>query len=164
MTGSDLARRSPIRLQPDPARVVARLFVAGQEVVGGNESRASGVVGRLLALDEAEVESRLAEVIGRFGDRHEHLAATFGRHAERIGNRLDPDDELSAERWLLLGATFTHEYAIEAAALCNPSIVVHPDQTTAPADGLRFVLSLRGIGVWMRALPGREAALPLPPP
>ncbi|WP_114951215.1 hypothetical protein [Sphingosinicella terrae] len=25
-------------------------------------------------------------------------------------------------------------------------------------------LSMRGIGIWMRALPGRETALPLPPP
>ena len=61
--------------------------------------------------------------------------ATFSHHADRIGNRLDPDAELSEERWLLLGATFTHEYAIEAASLCNPSIVAHPDQSSAPAGG-----------------------------
>jgi hypothetical protein len=47
---------------------------------------------------------------------------------------------------LLLGATFTSEYAIEGAALCNPSIVAHPDQTGTAAGSLRFVMSVRGIG------------------
>ena len=141
-----LTSRQPVRLHADPSRVITRLFVAGQEVVGGSESRASGVVGRLLALDEEDVKSRLEELISRFGHRHHDIVATFRHHAERIGNRLDPDDEISDERLLLLGATFTHEYAIEAASLCNPSMVVHPDQDGAPAGGLRFLMSVRGIG------------------
>ena len=82
----------------------------------------------------------------RFAGRHRDLVSTFSHHADRIANRLDPDVELSEERWLLLGATFTHEYAVEAASLCNPSIVAHPDQTSAPLGGLRVVLSVRGIG------------------
>ena len=57
-----------------------------------------------------------------------------------------PTRELSESRKLLLGATFTNEYAIEGAALCNPSIVAHPDQTDMPAGSLRFVMSVRGIG------------------
>ncbi len=47
---------------------------------------------------------------------------------------------------MLLGATFTSEYAIEGAALCNPSMVAHPDQTGIPTGSLRFVMSVRGIG------------------
>jgi predicted GH43/DUF377 family glycosyl hydrolase len=54
--------------------------------------------------------------------------------------------ELSEDRWLLLGATFTHEYSVEAAALCNPSAVAAPDQTGVPPGSLRFVLSVRQIG------------------
>lgn len=146
MSVSALATRSGVRLNPDPSRVVAQLFVAGQEIVGGSESRVSGVVGRILALDEADVKLRLDELLERFGRRHRDLFATFSQHADRIGNRLDPESELSEERWLLLGATFTHEYAVEAASLCNPSMVAHPDQTLAPAGGLRFVMSVRGIG------------------
>jgi predicted GH43/DUF377 family glycosyl hydrolase len=45
-----------------------------------------------------------------------------------------------------VGAYFLHEYSFEAAALFNPSIVADPDQTGAPAGGLRFVLSLRAVG------------------
>ena len=146
MSCDPLAVRHGTRLRPDPSRVVAQLFVAGQEVVGGSESRASGVVARILTLDEVDVKRRLDELFRRFGPRHRDLAATFSHHANRIGNRLDPETDLSEERWLLLGATFTHEYAVEAAALCNPSIVAHPDQASAPIGALRFVLSVRGIG------------------
>ena len=46
----------------------------------------------------------------------------------------------------LVGAYFLHEYSFEAAALFNPSIVAHPDQTGAPAGGRRFILSLRAVG------------------
>lgn len=139
-------QRGEERLLPDASRVVARLFVAGQEVVGGSESRASGVVARILALDESAVQRELADLLGRFGDRHRDLVSTFSHHADRIGNRLDPAAELSDERWLLLGATFTHEYSVEAAALCNPSIVAHPDQSDVPVGAVRFVMSVRGIG------------------
>ncbi len=146
MSVSELASRSSERLRPDPARVVTRLFVAGQEVVGGGEPRASGVVQRVLALDEDTVNCRLEELLERFGRRHRDLVATFRHHAERIEYLLDPVTTLSDERLLLLGAAFTHEYSVEAVALCNPSIVAHPDQSTAPTGGLRFVLSARGIG------------------
>jgi predicted GH43/DUF377 family glycosyl hydrolase len=140
------ATRLAGRLYPDPSRVVARLFVAGQEVVGGSDARASGVVSRILALDEDEVEARVEELLMRFGGRHRDLVGTFSHNADRIGNRIDPGLELSEERWVLLGATFTHEYAVEAAALCNPSLVADPDQSTAGPGELRVVMSVRGIG------------------
>lgn len=146
MTAAPLARRSPLRLRADPARVVAGLFVAGQEIVGGSESRASGVVERILALDDDVVAAQLADVLERFGHRHRDLASTFSTHADRIGNRLDPEAALSEERWLLLGATFTHEFSVEAAAVCNPSMVLHPDQSDLASGVVRFVMSVRGIG------------------
>jgi predicted GH43/DUF377 family glycosyl hydrolase len=114
--------------------------------LGGSESRASLVVGRILELDETEVESELASVTRRFGHRHRDLADVFNRHAARISNRIAANVALTDSRRQLLGATFTHEFAIEAAALCNPSLVAHPDQTGAPPGGLRFVMSVRGIG------------------
>jgi len=46
----------------------------------------------------------------------------------------------------LIGAYFTKEYAIESAALFNPSIVLHPDQTHLEKGSLRFVMSLRATG------------------
>jgi predicted GH43/DUF377 family glycosyl hydrolase len=47
---------------------------------------------------------------------------------------------------LLIGAYFSEEYAFEAAALFNPSIVLHPDQTGVAPGAVRFILSLRGVG------------------
>ena len=141
-----VALRTDNRLRPDPSRVIARLFVPGQELLAGSESRASVVVGRILDLDESEVERALTSVMRRFGRRHRALPEIFSLHADRISNRIVGNVALSENRRQLLGATFTHEFAIEAAALCNPSMVAHPDQRDVPLGALRFVMSVRGIG------------------
>jgi predicted GH43/DUF377 family glycosyl hydrolase len=141
-----LVTRSAQRLGADASRVITRLFVPGQEGFEHQESRAGAVLARILALDEDDVRSSLDDVITRFNGRHRALVGTFRRHARELADRLDPDRELSEARMLLLGATFTSEYAIEGAALCNPSIVAHPDQNGAAAGSLRFVMSVRGIG------------------
>ena len=117
----------------DPSRVIAQLFVPGHALPAGR--RGTGL-GRRRARPRPR---------RRRGGRHAGArswpasaaatatcTATFRRNADRIANRLDPGIELSAERWLLLGATFTHEYSVEAAALCNPSVVPAPDQSGVP--------------------------------
>ena len=141
-----LVTRSPQRLAADPSRVITRLFVPGQEGFERQKSRAGAVLARILALDEDDVRSSLDDVITRFDGRHRDLVGTFRRHARELADRLNPDAELSETRMFLLGAAFTSEYAIEGAALCNPSIVAHPDQTGTAAGSLRFVMSVRGIG------------------
>ena len=141
-----LVRRDSLRLAPDTSRVITQLFVPGHALAGENEGRASGVVEHVLGLDDDEVTATLAAITARFDRRHRDLAGTFHHHFERIANRVAPGTELSAERRLLLGATFTHEYAVEAAALCNPSAVAAPDQSGARPGDLRFVMSVRQIG------------------
>jgi predicted GH43/DUF377 family glycosyl hydrolase len=149
-----LATRSPQRIAADPSRVITRLFVPGQEGFEHQESRAGAVLARLLALDEEQVRSSLDDILIRFNGRHRDLAGTFRRHARELADRLDPGRELSEPRKLLLGATFTSEYAIEGAALCNPSMVAHPDQAGTAAGSLRFVMSVRGIGEGHRSSVG----------
>ena len=143
---SDLVTRSPQRLRADRARVITRLFVPGQEGFEHQESRAGVVLARILALSEDDVLSALDDVMTRFGGRHRDLVGVFRRHAGELADRLSPDINISDPRMLLLGAVFTNEYAIEGAALCNPSIVVHPEQTGMASGSVRFVLSVRGIG------------------
>ena len=46
----------------------------------------------------------------------------------------------------MIGSYFLAEYSLESAALFNPSIVPHPDQSGLPAGALRFILSLRATG------------------
>jgi len=153
-----LASRSDVHIVPDASRVVALLFVAGQEM-GGAESRASNVVKRIVSLPEADVRRRLKEIIQRFARRHRDIEAVFSQHAERVSNRLDPKEDLSEERWLLLGASFTHEYSLEAAAVCNPSMVAHPDQSGVPEGAVRFLMSFRGVGEGHRSSIGFRTGL-----
>ncbi|MCU1503639.1 MAG: glycosidase, -protein [Ilumatobacteraceae bacterium] len=132
-----------VSLRPDPTRVIVRFFVPGREDVGPGESRAAPVIDRILRLDECDIELAVDDLDKRFAHRHRDLHGLFSSHASMITSRLDPDVEVSAARRLFLGASFTHEYAIEGAALCNPSAVLHPVQ---PGGDTRFVLSVRGIG------------------
>jgi predicted GH43/DUF377 family glycosyl hydrolase len=143
---SKLVQRSDVHFQPDISRVITLLFVAGQEFGSGAGSRASSVVGRIMALPESDIKRRLKDIILRFGRRHRDIINVFSQHADRVSARLDPNDELSEERWLLLGASFTNEYSVEAASVCNPSMVLHPDQSSASAGSVRFVMSFRGMG------------------
>jgi predicted GH43/DUF377 family glycosyl hydrolase len=56
------------------------------------------------------------------------------------------DRPLTENRRLLIGSYFTQEYSLESAALFNPSIVWHPDQSGLGQDSKRFILSLRATG------------------
>jgi len=132
-------------LQPDPGRVVARLFVPGQEFAGIEDPKRTGVGARVLGLDETEVDDALADVLARFGGHNDELGPTLTHHGEIIAARLRAATSLTPNRMMLLGAAFTCEQSIEAAALCNPSMVAHPDQSDLPTGALRFAMSVRGI-------------------
>jgi predicted GH43/DUF377 family glycosyl hydrolase len=143
---SEFVTRTAARLAADPSRVINRLFVPGQEGFELQDSRTGAVLARILALDESDVQSALDDVMSRFDGRHRDLGGTFRAHASELADRLNPDRELTESRALLLGAAFTSEYAIEGAALCNPSVVADPDQSGTASGSLRFVMSVRGIG------------------
>ena len=132
--------RYPSRFAADDQRVIARYFN-----VGGPE-RIARVGRRVAAMTDLEVAGLLEDTVLRFGGRHRNVARAFKRHFEQASTHLRDPDSLSHERKLLLGSYFTMEYAIEAAALFNPSIVPHPDQSTAEEGGLRFIMSLRATG------------------
>ena len=140
-----IAHRIQAGLRPDPARVIARLFLPGEELYR-THSRASQVVGRVMSLAEDEVERLAAGLIRDFGGRHHDFQALLRRHASIVSAHIAEARELTAARTLLLGATFTAEYATEAAALCNPSAVLGPDQGGLHAGQARVALSVRGIG------------------
>jgi predicted GH43/DUF377 family glycosyl hydrolase len=138
-------RRLSPQLGPDPRRVLARLFVPGQEMLADGDSRAGGVIGRILALSDEEVATTLEATLVAFAGRHRELETIFERHFDLVAHRLD-QIELSEERRLLIGAYFTNEYSVEGAALFNPSIVLHPDQSQLGLGEARIVLSLRAVG------------------
>ncbi len=133
-------KRSKITLQPDRARVLIRPFRVT------TVERAVKICARVLVLPEAEVKSLLAEVLVEFDDRHHKIRDFLKRRFEQVRSALPTDKKLTEEQELLIGAYFSHEYSFEAAALFNPSIVPHPDQSDLPPGTLRFVMSLRATG------------------
>ncbi len=141
-----LVRRLDLVLRPDPARVITRIFLPGQEILSNGMSRADAVLQRILAMSEESVDEVLAATLKQFQGRHPDLPAVWAKHFSLIEHRLPQAAELSPARRALLGAYFTLEYAVEAAALFNPSIVAHPDQSGLAAGEVRFVMSVRGVG------------------
>ena len=132
--------RTGVVLKPDPARVLFRPFgFFGDE-------RPARIVSRVLSLSENEVKDQLTEVLAEFHSRHQRLRDYFVKRFEAVRHYLPTDHSISEERKLLIGAYFTHEYSLEAAALFNPSIVPHPDQTGVAKGSVRFVVSLRATG------------------
>ena len=141
--------RQALYLRPDPARVVVRPFKPATEPRDLNptdKTRANHIVDRVLALDCEAAANQLVEVLENFQGRHRNLLATFEARADEMEDALVPHATLNKIQRQLIGAYFLHEYSFEAAALFNPSIVAHPDQSGAPAGGLRFILSLRAVG------------------
>jgi predicted GH43/DUF377 family glycosyl hydrolase len=132
-------------LRPDPTRVIARLFLPGEELPQGR-SRSSAVVARVLALSDAEVEVAAAELLADFSARHHDFSRILADHASTVSSHLQTAVPMTEARALLMGASFTAEYAVEGAALCNPSAVLHPDQSGLTAGQARVAVSLRAIG------------------
>ncbi len=133
-------RRSELILHPDPTRVLVRPFRPS------NRQRAASIGAMVMALPESEVHTLLEQVEAEFGDRHVKIREFLRRRFEQVRPWLRSGQTFSDARQLLLGAYFTHEYSLEAAALFNPSIVPHPDQSDVAPGSLRFILSLRATG------------------
>jgi predicted GH43/DUF377 family glycosyl hydrolase len=133
-------RRTSVVLHPDRTRVLLRPFLLP------DEPRARKICAQVMALSESEVHTLWEQVRAEFGQRHAKTDEFLRRRFEQARPCLQASEEISAERKLLLGAYFSHEYSFEAAALFNPSIVPHPDQSDLPSGSLRIILSLRATG------------------
>jgi hypothetical protein len=140
-----MTRVDSVRLVPDPRRVITKPFLPGEEIYPDGSSRLQVVLERVMALSEREVADALALSRQTFAGRHRDLDAVLDRNHAIVLARLDHLElvgaPLSLDRRRLIGAYFTHEYSIEAAALGNPSIVAAPDQSGLGAGEIRFVMS-----------------------
>jgi len=133
-------KRTTTILRPDPSRVLLRPF--GPE----DPRRASRIIARIMSLAEDRVGPLLEEVLAEFSHRHEQICKFFQERFEQVRHLLLTDEALSEQRQLLIGSYFVCEFSLESAALFNPSIVPHPDQSNLPPGALRFILSLRATG------------------
>jgi predicted GH43/DUF377 family glycosyl hydrolase len=132
--------RTTTVLQPDQSRVLLRPFSPG------DSQRAGRVIARIMSLPEIRVGELVDEISREFSQRHQQIRRLFLERFEQVRGEHVPKQDLSEQRRLLIGSYFLAEYSLESAALFNPSIVPHPDQSGLPPGALRFVLSLRATG------------------
>jgi len=132
--------RSNTILKPDQSRVLLRPFIPG------DTERIDRIIARIILLPETQVGPLLDEVSAEFSQRHHQVHKMCLKRFEQVRGKHALPDHLSDKRRLLIGAYFLAEYSLESAALFNPSIVPHPDQTGVPPEALRFILSLRATG------------------
>lgn len=132
--------RHALRLLPDSARVIIRPFIPGEL------SYIQSIIDRALHLSEAEVVTHLENVRREFADRHFDIDSILLANFDKVYSHLSERVPLSRDRTLLIGALFSGEYALESAALFNPSMVPHPDQSDVEEGALRFIMSLRATG------------------
>ncbi len=149
MSQATFLNRQALSLRPNPARVVVRPFKPATEPRDLNptdKTRANHIVDRVLALDAETVKHQLADVLLNFQSRHRNLLDTCEARANEMEDAFAAHATFTKEQRWLVGAYFLHEYSFEAAALFNPSIVEHPDQSGAAPGTRRFILSLRAVG------------------
>ena len=133
-------KRTSLILKPDCSRVFYRPFELR------SREQVTRTLARVMSLTEEEAEKEAQGILSDFVERHHRLNEFLLTRFEQVQAELPTDVPVSHSRRLLIGAYLTQEYALEAAALFNPSIVEHPDQSNLPDGSLRFVLSLRAVG------------------
>jgi predicted GH43/DUF377 family glycosyl hydrolase len=135
--------RKPVKVSPDPTRVIARYFFNGEE-------RAVELIRKILVLDKEQVFALVSPLLQDFSKRHRNITRKLLRNCERVkkyiiiaGGDYERIDEYCK---LLIGYFFTHDFSIESAAFFNPSIVPDPDQTNLEEGQLRVIISFRAVG------------------
>jgi predicted GH43/DUF377 family glycosyl hydrolase len=135
--------RKNIKFTPDSKRVVARYFMNGEE-------RTKQMVARIMMLNEKQVLETLEQTLREFARRHRNISAIFFRHCEKIKPIIEAMqidyEAISLDRKMLIGSYCTMEYAIESAAIFNPSIIEDFDQSGLEAGEKRVIISFRATG------------------
>ncbi len=133
--------KSPLKLYASATAVINQfLYLPGKD-------RVKNIMERIEKFSEDEVNETLAGVMNDFAARHRDMEEVFRLHYDSVISHYEGDSYgYSDNRKMLVGAFFTKEYAIQAAALFNPSIVAHPDQQGLATGVQRFIMSLRATG------------------
>jgi predicted GH43/DUF377 family glycosyl hydrolase len=133
-------KRKKKKIQGDPSRVITRLHIPD------GAHRIRKIIQRITDLPDMDAEKLLEEIMLDFSERHKDIRRVFERSLNEVRDHVPRDAVLSETKRALIGAYFTMEYSVESAALFNPSIVLHPDQSHLDKGSLRFIMSLRAIG------------------
>ncbi len=138
--------QSQVRLRADPSRVVVRPFHLAWNA-SAPQGRVRALVDQVRAMDMRTARTELALVFHDFEARHWQTHNIFMKRYDEIEAQLELDGRrIREEKKLLIGAYFCHEYSFAAAALMNPSVTPHPDQSELSEGCIRIILSLRAVG------------------
>ncbi len=137
---STLVKRKKTKIFRDESRVITRAHIPG------SLAHIKNVINRVLKLTENDAKNVMRKICDNFCDRHINIEKQLIKHYDRISDYLPQNTKITEIKKLLLGAYFTMEYSIESAALFNPSMIPHPDQTGVAKGSLRFIMSLRATG------------------
>jgi len=132
-------RRKKTKINRDISRVITRLHVP-------ENSRTPKIIKRVLSLSEGEAEKLMERIHFEFFDRHRDISRVLKKHFDEVAVYIPQNQDLSETKKMLIGSYFTMEYSVESAALFNPSIVQHPDQSNVPEGSLRYIMSFRSTG------------------
>src|SRR5215204_2434084 len=135
--------RKNVLFKPDASRVIARFL-------NSTEERSIALINRVLSLTEKQQQEMLTQVLRDYSKRHRSISRIFDNHFSRLSDILEklnvPLHQFSNIEKLLIGAYFTMEYSIEAAAFFNPSIVEDIDQSELSPGEKRVIISFRATG------------------
>ncbi len=137
---AQLARRKSIILHAEIGRVITRPYLPS------SEQRSRKVIQRVLQLTEDEVSTLLENLLHDFSHRHRNFRQSLEGNFNQVSHLISNITAVSEQQKLLIGAYFTAEYSVEAAALFNPSIVQVANQNNDPDGACRFVMSFRATG------------------
>lgn len=135
--------RKNLTFKPDTSRVIARFMYT-------NDKRSKRIIESILKMSEEEINNTLNQVLRRYSKRHRNISKIFEYHFNKLVNlfqELSIDiEDLNVNQKVLIGSYFTMEYSIESAALFNPSMIDHPDQSETGPGEKRVIISFRGTG------------------
>ena len=135
-----LAHRIPIHFDADPKKVILLYLDPGES------ERLPRFANFTRQLSDKEADNIHQQTLVLFGHRHRYFNEILLEYADRGLKELNNGTILNEKQKLVFGSYLSKEYSVEAAALFNPSIVPHPDQSNLASGETRFVLTLRSVG------------------
>ncbi len=135
--------RSNVQIKANPNRVILNYFKFGDD---HNSEKIQHLISRVISIPDQEINQLYVGIKKEFAFRHRNFEHILEKNFKIIQPAIPGGIELSNSRKLVMGAYFSHEYSIQAAALFNPSMIAHPDQKGLKKCEKRFILSLRSVG------------------
>jgi predicted GH43/DUF377 family glycosyl hydrolase len=135
-----LAERKSISLIPDLKRVLFQFFDLDKL------RKSKNILNRIKSLPESTAADLVDNILSEFKNRHRNFEKILLKNYSKVELRNSEVKIFSEKKRMLLGAYYSNEYSLEAAALMNPSMVMYPEVENNEAEKCPFIMSLRSVG------------------